>query len=161
MSASYTAAVKEYLPNIPIVFDRYHVMALVGRKIDLLRREQQNVLADKGKKTLKGPRFLLLRNYQSLSDGKQKKLDKLLEANQPLLTMHVMKKQLRLFWKQRTKDRAERFLKQWVFDTLVSGIKQLIPVGMTILRRMKGLVSSYPHKISNGPLEGPTTKSKR
>ena len=160
MSASYTAAVKEYLPNIPIVFDRYHVMALVGRKIDSLRREQQNVLADEGKKTLKGSRFLLLRNYHSLSDAKQKKLDKLLEANQPLLTMHVMKEQLRLFWQQRTKDRAERFLKQWVFDALVSGIKQLISVGMTILRRMKGLVSYYPHKISNGPLEGLNNKIK-
>ena len=33
MSTSYTNAVREHLPDIPIVFDRYHVMALINRQI--------------------------------------------------------------------------------------------------------------------------------
>ena len=160
MSKSFIAAFKEYFPKIPIVFDRYHIMALMNSKIDNLRRQQQGILAEEGKKTLKGSRYLLLRNYHSLSAQNQVKLNTLLEANQPLSVMHVMKEQLRLFWQQCSSKRAESFLKQWCFDALMSGIKQLASVGMTILRNWKGLLAYYPHKITNGILEGLNNKIK-
>lgn len=160
MSASYAAAMKEYLPDVPVVFDRYHVMALINRQIDSLRREQQRTLDAEGKSNLKGSRFLLLRNYHSLSDKYQVKLNTLLDANKPLFTMHLMKEQLRLFWRQGTRARAEKFLKQWCFDALMSGIKQLVSIGITILRRQSGLLNYYPHRITNGPLEGLNNKIK-
>lgn len=160
MSTSFIASFKEYLPAIPVIFDRYHIMAQVSRKIDSLRREQQQTLDAEGKKTLKGSRYLLLKNFHSLTDKKKCRLEKLLDANQPLFIMHTMKEQLRLFWHQGTRSRADSFLKQWVFDALVSGIKQLISIGMMILRHWKGLLDYYPNKISNGPLEGLNNKIK-
>ncbi|NOX79639.1 MAG: ISL3 family transposase [Deltaproteobacteria bacterium] len=160
MSASFAAALKEYLPDVSVVFDRYHVMALMNRKIDSLRREQQRTLDAEGKRNLKGSRFLLLRNYHSLSEKYQTKLNTLLDANQTLFTMHLMKEQLRLFWRQGTRDRADKFFKQWCFDALMSGIKQLISVGITILRRRSSLLNYYPHRITNGPLEGLNNKIK-
>ena len=160
MSTSYTSAVKEYLPNVPIVFDRYHVMALINRQIDALRREQQHQLDNEGTKTLKGSRFLLLRNYHELPDDKKGHLNDLLTANQPLFTLHAMKEQLRLFWSQGTADRAKSFLLNWCFDALTSGVKQLNAVGSTILASMQGLLGYYPHKITNGPLEGLNNKIK-
>lgn len=160
MSVSFSAAFKEYLPTVPVVFDRYHIMALMSRQIDSLRCEQQRTLDSEGKSVLKGSRFLLLRNFHSLSEKHHCRLGTLLDANQPLFTMHAMKEQLRLFWKQGTRDRAESFLKQWCFDALMSGIKQLISVGATILRHWDGLLDYYPHKITNGPLEGLNNKIK-
>ena len=50
MSASFSAAMKEYLPEVPVVFDRYHVMALINRKVDSLRRDQQRTLEAEGKR---------------------------------------------------------------------------------------------------------------
>lgn len=160
MSTSYTNAVREHLPDAPIVFDRYHVMALINRQIDGLRREQQHRLDVQETKTLKGNRFLLLRNYHELPDDKKGRLDDLLAANQPLFTMHAMKEQFRLFWSQGTVDRAKSFLLNWCFDALTSGIKQLCAVGSTILNSMQGLLGYYPHKITNGPLEGLNNKIK-
>jgi transposase len=160
MSASFAAAFKEYLPDVPVVFDRYHIMALINRKIDSLRREQHKTLDAEGKSNLKGSRFLLLRNYHSLSEKHQTKLNTLLEANQTLFTMHLMKEQLRLFWRQGTRERADTFLNQWCFDALMSGIKQLTSVGITIIKRRSGLLNYYPHRISNGPLEGLNNKIK-
>ena len=43
---------------------------------------------------------------------------------------------------------------------LVCGIKQLISVGMTILRRLEGLLNYYLHKITNGSLEELNNKIK-
>ena len=160
MSTSYTSAVREHLPEVPIVFDRYHVMALINRQIDALRREQQHHLDTQETKTLKGSRFLLLRNYHELPDDKKGRLDDLLAANQPLFTIHAMKEQLRLFWSQGTVDHAKSFLLNWCFDALTSGIKQLSAVGSTILASMQGLLGYYPHKITNGPLEGLNNKIK-
>jgi len=113
-----------------------------------------------GKRNLKGSRFLLLRNYQSLPDTYQTKLDTLLEANQTLFTMHLMKEQLRLFWRQGTRERVDKFLKQWCFDALMSGINQLVSVAITLLKRQIGLLNYYPHRITNGPLEGLNNKIK-
>jgi transposase len=48
----------EILPNIPIVFDRYHLMALMNKQNDDLRRELQRSFSDEGKKVLKGSRCL-------------------------------------------------------------------------------------------------------
>lgn len=160
MSASFSSAVKEHLPTIPLVFDRYHVMALINRQIDSLRRDQQRQLEEQGKKTLKGSRFLLLQNYHALSDKKKSRLDALLEANQPLFTMHAMKEQLRFFWEQGTEAKAKSFLLQWCFDALVSGIKQLCSVGYTLIKCFNGLLSYYPHKITNGLVEGLNNKIK-
>lgn len=160
MSTSFIASFKEHLPNVALVFDRYHVMATMNRQIDALRREQHALLSREGVQMLKGSRFLLLTNYHNLSDKRQIKLNALLEANQPLATMHIMKEQLRLFWEQGSLSRAESFLKQWVFDALMSGIAQLVSVACTILRHWKGLISFYPHKITNGLLEGLNNKIK-
>ena len=113
MSTSYTSAVKEYFPAVPIVFDRYHVMPLINRQVDGLRREQQHRLDTQETKTLKGNRFLLLRNYHELPHDKKDRLDDLLTDNQPLFTMHLMKEQFRLFWSQGTADRAKSFLLNW------------------------------------------------
>lgn len=39
-------------------------------------------------------------------------------------------------------------------DALASGIKQLCVVGSTKLADIQGLLGLFPHKITNGPLEG-------
>jgi hypothetical protein len=62
-------------------------MALINRQIDALRRERQRHLDGEGTRTLKGNRFLLLRNYHELPDDKKGCLDDLLAANKPLFTL--------------------------------------------------------------------------
>ncbi|MBW1979318.1 MAG: transposase [Deltaproteobacteria bacterium] len=74
MSTSFISAVEKHLPFIPIVFDRYHVMALMNKAIDELRREQQAQLDDEGGQILKGSRFLLLKNYEKLDQGEKNRL---------------------------------------------------------------------------------------
>ncbi|MCI5210013.1 MAG: hypothetical protein D3910_14725 [Candidatus Electrothrix sp. ATG2] len=39
MNSSFIASLKEYLPDVLIVFDRYHIMAQMSRAIDSLRHE--------------------------------------------------------------------------------------------------------------------------
>ena len=160
MSRPYSSAVTEHLPHVDIVFDRYHIMAIMNKAIESLRREQQRTLGDSDKKYLKGCRFLLLSNYRSLDKNRQIKLNTLLEVNKPLFVIHSMKEQLRLLWIQPNRRQALQFLNQWIFDALAAGPKALVKVGLTLLKHRQGILNYFPHKITSGPIEGTVNKIK-
>lgn len=79
MSGSFISSFKEFFRNVPIIFDRY-IMAQINRGIDSLRREQFNLLDTAGQNILKGSRFLLLRNFHSLTERNKCRLENLLEV---------------------------------------------------------------------------------
>jgi transposase len=160
MSKSYCFAFREWLPRVDIVFDRYHIMALMNNSLDEIRRGQQNELDQLGKKTLKGNRFLLLRNYADLKPDRKARLDALLEANQPLFVTHSMKEQLRLFWESGDFESAMTFLNVWCRDAMQSGIKELAGVAKTLAAYKTGLLNYFKHFITNGPVEGINNKIK-
>ncbi len=71
MSKSYSSAAQEFLPHVDVVFDHFHVTALLNRALDDVRKDQQSSLNIDEAKTLKGSRFLFLTNYDNL-DQKNK-----------------------------------------------------------------------------------------
>ena len=160
MSASYFWAVKETLPQVDIVFDRFHVMGLMNKAIDTFRRQYQKMLNKTDRKVLKGARFLLLSNYEKLDSDRKSRLDELLQLNEPLSRMHLMKEQLRLFWNMKTREKAKKFLSSWGYEALTSGIPALAKVAKTIMAYRSGLLTYFDHKITNAPVEGLVNKIK-
>lgn len=160
MNAAYESAVRKHLPNVDVVFDRFHVVALLNTSIEEIRREQQAICNKVGMKAIKGMRFLLLGNYEKLNPIKKEGLNRLLEINQPIATAHAMKEQIRLFWMKRTLEEGAKFLLQWILDISDSGIRELEKVGKTFLRRYQGLLSYFRHPITNGKTEGINNKIK-
>jgi transposase len=160
ISDAYIAAVKKHLPRAAIVLDHYHLAALVNRAIDEFRRAFQNECGDLGHETIKGARFLLLAHYEDLKPEKKKRLDRLLEINKPLMTMHAMKEQLRRFWELDSRIDGERFLKNWCEDAMNSTIKQLQRVGATLASYRSLILTYFDHPISSGKIEGINNKIK-
>ena len=160
MSSAYFWAVHETLPHVDVVFDRFHVVALMNQAIDELRRDYQRELDLLGQQTLKGSRFLLLRNYDSLALERKARLDALLQVNGPLFVIHSMKEQLRLFWEKEDRKEAEQFLSVWCRDAMRSGIKALIRVGKTLAAYRTGLLNYFKHRITSGAVEGLINKIK-
>lgn len=159
MSGPYKSAVKEYLPKVDIVFDRFHVMKLMNEKIDQIRREQQSLFSRQGNDVLIGCRYLLLRNVETLDPSKRTGLQTLLEMNAPLACAHLMKEQLREFWKQSNHNAAQLFLLKWIYGgAFESGISQLGKVARTLLHHHTGLTNYYKHMITNSTTEGINNK---
>jgi transposase len=146
MSSAYYNAVIETLPRVNIIFDPYHIMALINQAIEDLRRDQQRELDRLGQQTLKGNRFLLLRNYHDLKPDRKSRLDALLHANQPLFIIYPMKEQLRLFREKENGTTARIFLETRCRDALNSGIKQLIKVWKDF-----GQISNRPAQLLQTP----------
>ena len=163
MSGAYLKAIRMYAPKgVRLVHDRYHVVAEMNGVIDKIRREEQNRLDDEGKKAIKGGRYLLLYASEKLDEQPDKKarLDKLLEANELLHKAYLMKEDLRLFWSQGTKKKAEKFMRRWCREALGLGNKHTTRIANTILRRFHAIIAWYDHPITTGPLEGINNKVK-
>ena len=160
MSGSFESAVRLVLPNVDIVFDHFHVNALINKALDEIGRQQQNTLEHTPRKVIKGRRFLLLKNYSSLDKTAKDGLQALLDVNAPLLMAHTLKEQFRLFWEQPTLEKASSFLVRWLWDVYESELEPMIKVGKTLLNHAEGLVNYFKHRISNGKIEGINNKIK-
>ena len=56
MNATYASAVKLFLPGIDVVYDRFHVMGLLNKTLEEIRRLQQNKCKEVGLKCHCGER---------------------------------------------------------------------------------------------------------
>ncbi len=143
MSGSFESAVRLVLPNVDIVFDHFHVNALINKALDEIRRQQQNTLEKTPRRAIKGKRFLLLKNYDSLDESAKDGLQALLDVNAPLLIAHTLKEQFRMFWEQPTVEKASSFFVRWLWDVYESGLEPMIKVGKTLLNHAEGLVNYF------------------
>jgi transposase len=159
MSGPYKSAVKEFLPGRDIVFDRFHVMKLMNEAIDDIRREQQCLYKKKGEDVLKGSRYLLLKNIESLEPERRTGLQTLLEMNAPLACAHMLKEQLREFWNQKDRQASMSFLVKWIYcGAFESRVAQLVRIARTLLHHHEGLTNYYNHMITNATTEGINNK---
>jgi transposase len=160
MNAAYASAVKLFLSGVDVVYDRFHVMGLLNTALEEIRRSQQSRCNQVGLKVIKGCRFLLLSNYEKLDPKKQSSLNALFEINSPLLVVHTMKEQIRLFWTKSSVQEGCKFLGWWIMDALETGVDELTKAGKTLLRHWKGLTNYFKHRITNGKTEGINNKIK-
>ena len=101
MNTAYDLEVRQHCPNARVVYDLFHVIAKYGREvIGRVRVDAANQLRhDKpARKVVKRAHWLLLHNPEKLRTSEQVRLDEVLAANQSLMTVYVMKEQLKALW---------------------------------------------------------------
>lgn len=163
MSSAYFKAVQENLPNASQVFDRFHIVKLMNDKLTALRRElYRNATDGPEKLSLKGIRWLLLKNPQNLETDRDEhqRLENALQLNQSLSIAYYLKEDLQQIWEQPNKREAGKFVTDWCARASASGISQLKAMAKTINKHRKGILAWYDHPISTGPLEGLNNKIK-
>jgi transposase len=162
MSQAYINAVQAHLSDATLVFDHFHVVKLMNDKLSALRRALQRQATEHDKEVLKGTRWLLLKAPKNLNETRDeaKRLEAALELNAPLAAAYYLKEDLRQLWKQADKERATRFLEDWIERARATGIPQLIQMSNTLSLHRAGILAYYDVPISTGPLEGTNNKIK-
>lgn len=161
MSAAYLLAIAEHLPDAVHVLDRFHVMKLFNDKLSSLRRDLQRQAETKERKqTIKGTRWLLLKNPDKLDEDRNEhqRLAEALRLNEPLARAYYLKEDLRRFWAQPGRRAAERFLDGWIARAEASGVAMLKKFANTLRLHRRRLLNWYHSPISTGPLEGTNNK---
>jgi len=166
LSAAYALAVRTALPKVPIVFDRFHVVKLMNERLEELRRAHVRDTEQARRKLVKGVRFLVLMNPDTLDrheekrPGSKERLREALAVNEPLSKGYYLKEKLRLLWDEPTLERGEALLGEWCEEADASGVRELKRMAKTLASHRSGLLAYFNHRISSGLLEGINNKIK-
>jgi transposase len=161
MWPAYISSVMGNCPGADIVFDRFHIVKILNTKLDELRRDLYRDERELNKRdVLKGTRWLLLRNNNSLTEKAKYRLEAALEINKPLAAAYYLKEELKLLWMQESLENALKFLESWVAKAYETGLAKLREFANTLMAHRTGIINWYKHYISTGPLEGLNNKIK-
>ncbi|QZE13279.1 ISL3 family transposase [Halosquirtibacter laminarini] len=163
MSAAYILSVKTNAPKATMVFDHFHIIKKLNETISKIRRDLYNKEKDEViKKSLKGSRWLLLKNPDNLNlqKGEDSRLEKVLETNTTLFYAYYLKEELRELWNQDNIRDASKLLKQWIEEANETEIPQLKKMVELLTKHKTGILNWYKCNISTGPLEGINNKIK-
>lgn len=164
MSAAYENEVRHQCPEAEIVFDLFHVVAKYGREvIDRVRVDEANRLADDktARKVVKSAKWLLLRNRDTIKKHEDRiRLDELLAANQALLTVYVLKDDLKELWRHRNKTHARAAWDSWFQRAIESRITPLVAFAKKLKAYLPGILAHATWPLHTSLLEGINNKIK-
>lgn len=163
MNTAMDLEVQLHCPQARVVYDLFHVVAKFGREVvDRVRVDQANQLRhDKpARKVIKRSRWLLLRNRQNLKDEQTLKLEELLQANQPLMTVYVLKDQLKDLWYAPSEHEARQRWQTWFSLAINSGLAPVQQFARRLRGYVEGIIASAAYRMNTSVLEGMNNKIK-
>jgi len=163
MNPAYEEEVRAQCPQAVIVYDLFHVVAKYGREvIDRVRvAEAHRVRHDTAaRKVIKGARWLLLRNRETVKSEDRVRLRELLAANRRLAAVYVLKDDLKHLWDYTYPGAAIHFFAGWYQRAIRSRIGPLKTFARNLKEKLPGIVAHCRYPLHTSLLEGINNKIK-
>ena len=150
MSPAFIKGVTAQLPWASITFDKFHVIKLINKAVDEVRRLERKLHPE-----LAGSRYLWLKNPDKLTTHQRIALAALDLPRTHLKTAKAYQFRLAFqeFYPQPPED-AKKYLDKWFFWATHSRIQPIIDVARTIRAHQPGILRWFTSQINNGILEG-------
>ena len=156
----YIKAIRQWCPQADIVFDLFHVVRAFNRIIDDIRNQEYRKADRAGRQTLKGSKYLFLKNWGNLGHKQRIRLNEILALNERLNTLYWLKDLLVYIWGYQREAWAERTLNQWCEVARQDGHPKL----RTFIRRLEhyryGILNHCRHPMHTSRIEGVNNKIK-
>jgi transposase len=163
MNTAFDLEVRQHCPNAEVVYDLFHVIARFGRDVvDRVRVDQANALRQQpaARQVIKRSRWLLLRNRDNLKDEQALRLDELLAANAPLVSVYLLKTELKELWFAPSIREGARRWKRWYRLALESQLAPLIQFAKRLRKYLRGILASALYPMNSSILEGVNNRIK-
>ena len=136
-------------------------MAAFSRIIDKIRNSEYRKAAKENKDVFKGSKYLLLKNRSNIRKPKQREqLRQLLELNEVISTVMILKDQLKHIWTYRSRTWAGKALDQWCELASSLNRRDLNSFVKMLGRYRYGILNHCDYPIHTGKLEGVNNKIK-
>ncbi len=163
MGKAFIKAITENLPNARIVFDRFHVQAVVSGAVDEVRREEWRCTT-KGspeRKALKRSRYALLKNPWNLTTKQEMKLASLQETNKRIYRAYLLKESFAdIFRSFPIVQEAEMRMSEWLGWASRSKLKPFVKAATTIREHLGGILAYFETGFTTGISEGFNNKAR-
>jgi transposase len=151
MSPAFIKGVNENLPEAEITFDKFHILKIINKAVDTVRKKEAQDLD-----ILKSTKYLFLKNQTNLT---QKQSRKLTELSMPKLNLksiralHIRENFQEIYNAENQNDFV-KLLNKWYFWATHSRLEPIKQAAYTIKRHWAGVLKWFESKINNGILEG-------
>ena len=160
MWEAYVRSVRQNCPQAKIVFDLFHVVKAYAEVIDEVRRQEYRKASFQQRAYIKGSRYLLLSNRENLDAQKRARLEELLEVNERLSAVYILKDQLKAIYRYSRRRWAQRALEQWC--ALAAQVEH--PAMRRFIGRLQyfreGILNHCEYPIGTSKLEGVNNRIK-
>jgi len=129
--------------------------------IDKIRNSEYRKASKDNKDVFKGSKYLLLKNKSNIRKQKHRQqLKQLLEINEVINTVMILKDQLKHIWTYKSKTWANKALDQWCELAGSLNNRSLNSFAKMLQRHRYGIISHCDYPIHTGKLEGVNNKIK-
>ncbi len=147
MSPAFISGAGEHFPDVPITFDRYHLIQDLNFALDQVRRSEQE-----DRSTLKKSRYLWLKNPDRLNGGQRAEIERLSRQHDKTGRAYRIKIAFQeLFTKSAVE--AEEYLRTWYGWAIRSRLDPIKAFARSIRDHWVGVLRWFTSKVSNGILE--------
>ena len=150
MSKAFIQGAAKHLPGAAIAFDRFHVIQMANRAVDLVRREEA-----RGEDWLKKTRWAWLKDKSKWTDKEQDKMSWLSHSRLKTARAWRMKEALRdIYALKANSDETARALKRWLHWAERSRLYPIKDLAKSIKTHWLGIVKSFEQDyLHNGYVE--------
>lgn len=148
MSAAFIRGLTDQFPNVHLTFDHFHLIQLLNKAVDQVRREEQPTHPE-----LKRTRFVWLKNDWNRTKEQAQVFQELKASRLATVRATHLKSVFQDLFVYDNVEEAEPLLKHWYFWATHSRIAPMIKAAKTIKKHWDGVVRWFSSRISNGLLE--------
>jgi transposase len=149
MSTSYRAGADAHLPWAAVTFDEFHVIQLVNKAVDEVRREEV-----KSTPSLKRSRYIWLKDTRTWSPRQHAQFVDLRHLNLKTHRAFRIKESLReIFHRATHREDAEMLLNQWHSWARRCRLEPIKQVAKTLKDHWQGVLNAFDSKLTNGRVE--------
>lgn len=158
---AYHTVAQSMLPNAQRVVDRFHVMKNLTDALTKARRTIQNRADEATQAILKGGRWLLVKNRQTLTAEEDEHLTQMLNVSPELKTCYELKEAFRTWFAQSgDRETAASRLLDWQAKAKATGLRSLAAFVKTLDNWRESILNDFNGRHSNGFAEGVNLKIK-
>ena len=136
-------------------------MAAFNRVIDKIRNSEYRKAAKENKDVFKGSKYLLLKNRSKVRTKQHRQqLKQLLEINEVISTVMILKDQLKHIWTYRSRTWAGKALDHWCALARSLNHRPLRSFANMLERHRYGILNHCEYPVHTGKLEAVNNKIK-
>ncbi|WP_239004732.1 ISL3 family transposase [Paenibacillus tepidiphilus] len=148
LSPAFIRGIEASFPQAEIIFDKFHVMKLVGEAVDQVRIQEQKQAPE-----LKKTKYIWLKNEDKLTSEQRETLERLKDGNLQTGRAYRLKLALQDLWQVRHVY-ADLYLKEWLGWAERSQVEPIMKVAQTVKKHRSGILRWFHSRLTNGLLEG-------
>jgi transposase len=156
----FIASVRKNLRNATIVFDRFHVHALLSKAVDVVRRQENRELVAEKDMRLYKTKYLWLAKTENLKPEAAAKFRELKASDLKVAKAWAMRENFLRIWSFSYPKSVAKHINHWCRWVAKSGLRPMVEAANTIMRHISNILTYLRYPITNAVAEGFNSKIK-